>query len=961
MEIFRKYLGGSTESDEVVGADIVDKLVDRYQSSTRIDDKRDALRALKALSKKYRLEVGTQAMIIFSSVLKTDWEDSDCVCYALEGLYSVMNDEAGEQVEPHELVNIPTDLGVQFTEMYMKNTENYQILLSLLDAPESFIRRNAMRLLTVLSINRLKDTQNAVLQCRTGVSKLVDILSDTHEVLRNDVILLLTELTKANANIQKIVAFENAFDWLLKIIYSEGLCDGSVVVEDCLRLLLQLLDGNPSNQVLFVEGNFIQRLSLLFDLYSTDSAQPQLWSAQKVVNAEVAMQVVQTLVAPCNKAQLTRNCQNVIYDCGLLEKLCNIVMISGVPADVLTKSIYALADSIRGCPRNQEYLANLVTPSEPPQSAVNVLLVSMLNKHQSVVVRVAALYCFQCYLASNHQAQNAVVMTLLPKPNDVPQLGVSAGQLLCGGLFSSDSSAWFSSVALLHCIHDNVQLKEELLRVHLSPKEGAPSVTLFHQCFMWQQQCNHFQTRMGLLQLLCTWFTNCSEAVRCFLNPSPSTGNDRTESVNRSSYLWTLIAEACAVDNDENEALVHGLTTLLVCICVMYNPGNVNGFEKSTLYNALEKRIGIDMILERLSQISKAESFITASKKPQISVQSTDDLIFDYTFTRLFKRLEYEVMHTFQSDSSINGVKSCTSFGNNHQNSKPVDPTITTLSQQQYDEKLARQENEIAMLRNRISALESELNTCLSTINGNTPTDTKRNNMINEGELQKLTITDNITIQNLEQKCSMLEKERDNLRGEHEDLLLLLNDQDVKIMKLCKLVRELGGHIPNDIGLGNVINSQVTDNHHNQLSEENTNQSLSTFQTIPSTLPLDTLQCPTNFSFTTSELILSSNSINISTPSSYCVYNNNNLLHTSPPPLLSHTNSTQNVIMSTTTPSTNQYYYPQGYFNAVTQNYPCSQSSNSVIFYSTNNYPIVSSNSFNNDHLNSYTNTTIFQ
>lgn len=107
----------------------------------------------------------------------------------------------------------------------------------------------------------------------------------------SQVILLLTELTKANANIQKIVAFENAFDWLLKIIYSEGLCDGSVVVEDCLRLLFQLLDGNPSNQVLFAEGNFIQRLSLLFDLHSTESTQSHLWSAQKVVNAEVAMQV----------------------------------------------------------------------------------------------------------------------------------------------------------------------------------------------------------------------------------------------------------------------------------------------------------------------------------------------------------------------------------------------------------------------------------------------------------------------------------------------------------------------------------------------------------------------------------------------------------------------------------------------------------------------------------------------
>lgn len=92
-------------------------------------------------------------------------------------------------------------------------------------------------------------------------------------------------------------------------------------------------------------------------------------------------------------------------------------------------------------------------------------------------------------------------------------------------------------------------------------------------------------------------------------------------------------------------------------------------------------------------------------------------------------------MHTFQLDSSINGVKNCTSFSDNHQNSKPVDPTITTISKR-YDEKLARQENEITMLRNRISELESQLNTCRSTINSNTPTDAKQNNMVNEDQLQ---------------------------------------------------------------------------------------------------------------------------------------------------------------------------------------------------------------------------------
>ncbi len=67
-------------------------------------------------------------------------------------------------------------------------------------------------------------------------------------------LLLLTQLTKGNANIQKIVAFENAFDRLLEIITEEGASDGGIVVEDCLLLLLNLLKKNSSNQTFFKEG-----------------------------------------------------------------------------------------------------------------------------------------------------------------------------------------------------------------------------------------------------------------------------------------------------------------------------------------------------------------------------------------------------------------------------------------------------------------------------------------------------------------------------------------------------------------------------------------------------------------------------------------------------------------------------------------------------------------------------------
>ena len=81
--------------------------------------------------------------------------------------------------------------------------------------------------------------------------RLMDVLVDSREVLRNEALLLLIQLTKGNANLQKIVAFENAFDKIVDIIELEGYSDGGIVVEDCLKLMLNLLRNNSSNQTFF--------------------------------------------------------------------------------------------------------------------------------------------------------------------------------------------------------------------------------------------------------------------------------------------------------------------------------------------------------------------------------------------------------------------------------------------------------------------------------------------------------------------------------------------------------------------------------------------------------------------------------------------------------------------------------------------------------------------------------------
>jgi hypothetical protein len=64
-----------------------------------------------------------------------------------------------------------------------------------------------------------------------------------------ETLLVLIGLTEGNPEIQKLVAFENAFEVLFAIMEQEGGVDGGIVVHDCLQLLANLLRYNSSNQV----------------------------------------------------------------------------------------------------------------------------------------------------------------------------------------------------------------------------------------------------------------------------------------------------------------------------------------------------------------------------------------------------------------------------------------------------------------------------------------------------------------------------------------------------------------------------------------------------------------------------------------------------------------------------------------------------------------------------------------
>lgn len=197
------------------------------ETSTLLEDRRDACRALKSLSKTYRLEVGAQAMDALLFVLQNDASDSEIVTYALDSLLNIICNEEGTEATPTQPANTSAaDLSVQFTEIFIKRKENIQLIIDMLPEFDFKIRYPTIKLLYGLLRNKLRECQDCILTHPMGISRMMDLLLDPREVIRNDTLLLLVFLTKSNSNIQKIVAFENAFDRILEIISNEGYSDG---------------------------------------------------------------------------------------------------------------------------------------------------------------------------------------------------------------------------------------------------------------------------------------------------------------------------------------------------------------------------------------------------------------------------------------------------------------------------------------------------------------------------------------------------------------------------------------------------------------------------------------------------------------------------------------------------------------------------------------------------------------
>lgn len=114
------------------------------------------------------------------------------------------------------------------------------------------------------------------------------------------------------------------------------------------------------------------------------------------------------------------------------------------------------------------------------------------------------------------------------------------------------------------------------------------------------------QTRIGLLILSSIWVSRCSLAVKQVLSTN--------------GVIPFLTGQIGSNEHDDLERLSQGLCAFLLGLLIIFNDGSVKNFSQDELMNLIEKRIGIEIFLDKLSEVSKHEAYNRALKHPQVSI-----------------------------------------------------------------------------------------------------------------------------------------------------------------------------------------------------------------------------------------------------------------------------------------------------------------------------------------------------
>ncbi|GJE97549.1 p115 like vesicle tethering protein [Phanerochaete sordida] len=279
--------------------DAIARLSDRLSPATLLADRRAAVLSLKGLARDWRADIGEKALPGLLEVLQNDAEvDADIGKAVLETLNILceVNDDAPAPAK---------ELSFKHTDKVLETEAATHKLFALLGDQSFYLRLAILQYLVTLLQNRRQVVQGYFLKAPVGPTTVIATLEEKREIIRTEALTMLQLLLSQSPDIQKILAFEGAFEKLFNIVTQEGGVEGGVTVRDALTCVDSLLRFNTSNQSYFRETPLPPVLpSLLLFPPSLPPHEPapqnfalQFWDPpQKRANASLVVNIMGILV-----------------------------------------------------------------------------------------------------------------------------------------------------------------------------------------------------------------------------------------------------------------------------------------------------------------------------------------------------------------------------------------------------------------------------------------------------------------------------------------------------------------------------------------------------------------------------------------------------------------------------------------------------------------------------------------
>ncbi|KAJ5682558.1 hypothetical protein N7462_005723 [Penicillium macrosclerotiorum] len=625
--------------------DTIDVLSGRLQNATLLEDRRAAIQGLRSFAKLYPASVASGGLRSLIGCLHNDHEDVDTIKVVLETLLMLFTPDEKSPEASDEIV-------LWLADEFTQRQDNITTLLDLLEARDFYSRLYSLQLMSHICGARPERTQECIFTAPLGISRLVNVLTDIREPVRNEALILLIALTPASEELQKLVAFENAFEIIFSLVEAEGsLTHGTEVVEDCLSLLAHLLRYNVSNQSFFRETGCVKKLTTLLaecQVEPEGEDLPPQWSlVYRDKNVWGLLAIIQLFLirggvgTPMNQTSFWQN--------GVTEQVLSIAFGQKFSVNVTSKALATCADLIRGNPPLQERFGDIEIiwgsrskgetesngHTEPER--INVieafLKLSLQPSPNSMLdARLAACECMKAFFAHHP----GIRMHVLKRAIEGHISGQDRIPNILSVLLTPPESrgnadpyqVWMACVLMFHLILDDTEAKATAMGVTEGDAESGEEVVTSVQLVVGNlitglQRGDDERITVGYLMLLCGWLFEDLDVVNDFLG--------------EGSSIQTLLQE---IKHQRTPSkLVPGLCTVLLGIIYEFSTKD-SPIPRVTLHKLLLEQLGREQYIDKITKLRECPLVRDFEVLPQNSagqVEGLPEVFFDRSFVEFLK------------------------------------------------------------------------------------------------------------------------------------------------------------------------------------------------------------------------------------------------------------------------------------------------------------------------------------